>query len=139
MPHESSSAAEPVLVPLTVPDAARASLVDGLVRATAAVPEAPLLDGNAPDEQVAAFLVGAAHTEIGFVARTSSAERALAIVAATAAALCGEDIRAALREPDIGFLRGLKPPAVRALREVLLAVESDAPDDVARGLGVLAT
>ncbi|MBF6173513.1 hypothetical protein [Nocardia blacklockiae] len=138
MSHESSSAAEPVLVPLSVPGVARASLVDGLVRATSAATQAPLLDGNAPDEQVAAFLVGAAHTEIGFVARTSSAARALAIIAGTAAALCGEDIRAALRAPDVEFLRGLQPPAVQALREVLLAVESDTPDEVARGLRVLA-
>ncbi|MBB5913701.1 hypothetical protein BJY24_002568 [Nocardia transvalensis] len=139
MPHDSSSASEPVLVSLGVPATAHASLVDGLVRPAPAVPDAPVLDGDAPDEQVSAFLVGAAHTEIGFVARVESGERALAIVAATAAALCGEDIRAALRRPDIAFLRGLKPPAVHALREVLLAVESDTPDEVAHHLGVLAS
>ncbi|WP_460697190.1 hypothetical protein [Nocardia thraciensis] len=138
MPHDSNPPAEPVLVPLSVPPKPSVGLVEGLVRAPAGVSDAPLLDGAASDSQVAAFLAGAAHADTGFVARVGSGERALAVVAATAAALCGEDIAAALREPDIEFLRGLEAPAVQALREVLLAVESDRPGEVARTLAVLA-
>ncbi|WP_024801313.1 hypothetical protein [Nocardia sp. BMG51109] len=152
MPHDSNPAAEPVLVPLHMP-APRASLVGGLVRAVSAE-SSPAdgsglmsldgsglmsLDGDAADERVADFLAAAAHADTGFVVRTSSGERALALVAATAAALCGDDIRAALRRPDVEFLRGLQPPAVRALREVLLAIESDEPEEVALGLAVLAS
>ncbi|WP_280267731.1 hypothetical protein [Nocardia wallacei] len=137
MPHDSNPPADPVLVPLGVPPKPSVGLVEDLVRAISAAPQAPVLDGAAPDSQVAAFLAGAAHADTGFVARAASGERALALLAATAAALCGDDIVAALRDPDIDFLRGLKPPAVQALREVLLAVESDRPDEVAQALAVL--
>ena len=53
------------------------------------------------------------------------------------AALCGEDIRAALAAPDIAFLTGLKPPAVEAFREVLLAVETVEVAAVTTALAVL--
>ncbi|MCM6776892.1 hypothetical protein NDR87_23380 [Nocardia sp. CDC159] len=112
-------------------------LVDGLVRPVAAIPNVPVLDPSVPDEQVAAFLAGIAHADTGFVVRTDSGERALAVVAATAAALCGEDIRAALTDPDVEFLRGLRGPAIAALREVLLAVETARPEAVAAGLTAL--
>jgi hypothetical protein len=98
----------------------------------------PVLDLGLPDERVADFLAGIVHTDTGFVARTASGERALAVVAGTVAALCGMDVRAALAAPDLEFLRGLRPAAVQAVREVLHAVESDSPESVARGLAPLA-
>lgn len=97
----------------------------------------PVLDLGLPDARIADFLAGIAHADTGFVARTESGERALAVLAGTAAALCGMDIRAALAAPDVTFLRGLRPAAVRAVREVLLAVESDSPESVTRGVAVL--
>ncbi|MFI9507689.1 hypothetical protein [Nocardia sp. NPDC052566] len=98
-----------------------------------------VLDGDVPDAEVADFLAEAAHSDGGFVARTSDGERALGIVAATVAALCGEDIHQALRNPDLAFLTALKPPAIEAARGVLLAVETDATEDVTRALAVLDT
>jgi hypothetical protein len=136
VPHDSSRS-EPVLVPLTVPAAARVSLVDGLVRPISADP-GPVLDADTPDVRVIEFLVAAAHSAGGFVARTASGDRALGLVAATVAALCGEDIGRALTHPDLDFLRGLKPPAVEALRSVLLAIETDAIETVCATLDVLA-
>ncbi|WP_238815654.1 hypothetical protein [Nocardia brasiliensis] len=121
---------------LTAP--ARRSLVDGLVRAPRAEATVPVLDADASDTAVAEFLAGIVHTDTGFIARTSSGERALAIVAATAAALCGEDIPTAIARPDLAFLTGLKPPAVEALRSVLLAIEADSPDALAEALRPLA-
>ncbi|MET9026018.1 hypothetical protein ABZW96_10365 [Nocardia sp. NPDC004168] len=132
---EGSESAEPVLVTLSTPP--RRSLVDGLVRNIGASPAAPTLELDAPDTGIADFLAHVAHSDTGFVARTSSGERALAIVAATAAALCGEDIGAALRAPDIAFLTSLKPPAVEAVRSVLRAIETEAADRVNAALRVL--
>lgn len=138
MPHDSA-AAEPVPLTLSMPAASRADLADGLVRPLSEVPDAPVLDAGLPDVQVAEFLVVAAHSAGGFIARTDSGERAVGVVAATVAALCGEDIRRALTRPDLDFLRGLGPAAVEALRGVLLAIESETPDTVAKALEVLQT
>jgi hypothetical protein len=129
--------AEPVPVLLGAPPVARRDLVDGLLRPLGAAPAAAVLDLDAPDDEVASFLARIAHAEGGFVARTGSGARAVAIVAATAAALCGEDIHTALTSPDLQFLQGLGEPAVLALRGVLLAIESSAPDVVATALDAL--
>ncbi len=124
-----------MLVSLSAPP--RRSLSDGLVRNIGASPAAPTLDLDAPDAEIAAFLAHAAHSDSGFVARTSAGDRAVAVVAATAAALCGEDIGTALRHPDIAFLTSLKPPAIEAVRSVLLAIETEALDQVNAALRVL--
>ncbi|MEV6428426.1 hypothetical protein [Nocardia sp. NPDC051463] len=130
---------EPVLVSLTAP--ARRSLVTGLVCATGFGPgdtTARIVDVDVADAEIADFLAEVAHMDTGFIARTAHGDRALAIVAATAAALCGEDIRTALSSPNIAFLTALKPPAIEAVRSVLLAVETDTPDEVTRSLAPLA-
>ncbi|MEV6320531.1 hypothetical protein AB0M45_04940 [Nocardia sp. NPDC051787] len=132
---ERTEAGEPVLVTLSTPP--RRGLVDGLVRYLGASAAALILELDAPDSGIADFLAGVAHSDTGFVARTSSGQRAVAIVAATAAALCGDDIRTALSRPDIAFLSSLKPPAVEAVRSVLLAIETDDPDHVIDALRVL--
>lgn len=127
--------AEPVLVELTVPRrVAERGLVDGLVVPAGRFADTDLLDSALPDERIAEFLVAAVHRPGGFVARASEVSRALALVAATAAALCGEDIRKALTSPDIDFLTGLSNGAVDALHEVLLGIETAAPDELERGL-----
>lgn len=123
-----------MLVSLTVPS--RRSLIDRLVVAPGTTKADQVLDLTEPDERIADFLAAAAHTDGGFVARTDDGERALAMVAATAAALCGEDIRRALHEPDTGFLSGLQPQAVEAVRAVLLAVESSRAEEVEQVLRV---
>lgn len=138
MPHDSP-APEPVPLTLSMPAGPRPGLTDGLVRPLSDTPEAPVLDAGLPDVRVAEFLVVAAHSAGGFIARTDSGERAVRVVAATVAALCGDDIRRALTHPDLDFVRGLRPEAVDALRGVLLAIESATPAAVAKALEVLQT
>lgn len=137
VPHDSSTP-EPVLLSLDVPAGTPVSLLDGLVRTVSQTP-AVVLDADAGDTEVAEFLVHAAHSEGGFVARTRSGDRALGLIAATVAALCGEDIRRALTHPDLEFLRGLRPEAVTAVRAVLLAIESETPATIAHSVDVLRT
>lgn len=124
-----------MLVTLSTP--ARRSLVAGLVRPPTTAPSQPVLDADVGDAEVADFLAAVAHEDTGYIARTADGARALAVVAATAAALCGEDIRAALDRPDIGFLTGLRPAAVEAVRTVLLAIETDDPGPVLEALSIL--
>ncbi|MFE7798486.1 hypothetical protein [Nocardia sp. NPDC057440] len=127
---------EPVLVSLTAP--ARRSLVEGLVRGSGPGDTAArIVDVDVADAEIADFLAEVAHADTGFIARTAHGDRALAIVAATAAALCGEDIRTALSTPDIAFLIALKPPAIEAVRSVLLAIETERTDEVTRALAPL--
>ncbi|MFE3441804.1 hypothetical protein ACFXNW_02095 [Nocardia sp. NPDC059180] len=123
---------EPVLVALTVP--ARRSLVDGLVVASGSAPVGRVIETDAEVAEIADILAEAAHSDTGVVARTVDPDRALAIVAGTAAALCGEDIRTALTAPDVAFLTGLNPQAIEAVRGVLLAIESDRPGELAQAL-----
>ncbi|MEV6068346.1 hypothetical protein AB0L82_17480 [Nocardia sp. NPDC052001] len=139
MPHDSAPAPEPVILQLSVPGKpAVQGITDGLIRPISANPApAEVLDLSVDDVAVAEFLVRIAHGDTGFVARTDSGERALAIIAAAVAALMGEDIPTALAAPDLPFLSGLKQPAVEALRTVLLAIETSDPDAVAAGLRAL--
>ncbi|MFR9752717.1 hypothetical protein ACL02S_17005 [Nocardia sp. 004] len=129
---EKVETGEPVMVMLSTPP--RRSLVDGLVRALGPSTAVPIVELDVPDPGIAEFLAYVAHTDTGFIARTSSGTRAVAIIAATAAALCGDDIRAALHNPDIPFLSSLKPPAVEAVRSVLLAIETEDIDQVIAAL-----
>lgn len=116
----------------------RRTLAEGLVRPPGPVPPGVhALDLDLPDADLADFVGTAVHGDAGFVARTADGARAVAVLAATAAALCGEDVRRALAEPDIAFLAGLNPEAVEAVRGVLLWIESDAPDRITAALGVL--
>ncbi|WP_282785266.1 MULTISPECIES: hypothetical protein [unclassified Nocardia] len=137
MSHDSP-APEPIPLTLSVPPRPERGLTEELVRPVrTGHPEIEVLDLTASDTAVAEFLVRVAHSDSGFVARTDSGERAVGIVAATVAALMGEDIPSALANPDIAFLTNLKPPAVAALRDVLLAIETADRDAVTAALAVL--
>ncbi|WP_306363323.1 hypothetical protein [Nocardia sp. CC227C] len=137
MSHDSP-APEPIPLTLSVPPRPERGLIEELVRPVGVVhPEIEILDLTASDAAVAEFLVRVAHSDSGFVARTDSGERAVGIVAATVAALMGEDIPSALANPAIPFLTGLQPAAVAALREVLLAIETADCDAVTDALAVL--
>ncbi|MFC8047709.1 hypothetical protein [Nocardia sp. NPDC057353] len=131
-----SSASEPVLMSLRPP--ARRSLADGLVRPPGPVPPGvAALGPELSDAELADRIGTVVHTDDGFVARTGDAARALAILAATAAALCGEDVRLALAAPDIRFLTGLNPQAVEAVRGILLWIEAEHPAELAAALAEL--
>ncbi|MFD3705500.1 hypothetical protein ACFWUP_20365 [Nocardia sp. NPDC058658] len=125
--------AEPVLLNLSAP--ARRSLVADLVRPAGSSP-APV-DVDIPDPDLAAFLAAIAHADHGFTAHTTSGPRALAVVAGTVAALCGEDIPTALTTPDLAFLKSLKPAAIEATRTVLLAIETPDEQPITEALRVL--
>ncbi|MFD4440639.1 hypothetical protein ACFWPK_12790 [Nocardia sp. NPDC058519] len=130
---DHSAPAEPVLLNLSAP--ARRSLVADLVRPDSSSP-APV-DVDIPDPDLTAFLAGIAHADHGFTARTTSGPRALAVVAGTVAALCGEDIPTALTTPDLPFLKSLKPAAIEATRTVLLAIETPNEQAITEALRVL--
>ena len=83
----------------------------------------PGFAASAPPRRIADVLAVVAHAEVGFTARAESGRQVLAIVAATVAALRGDDITSALAAPDVGALAALRPEAAEAVREVLLAIE----------------
>ncbi|KAF0849612.1 hypothetical protein [Nocardia caishijiensis] len=136
MAHDdTTSPGEPVLVSLSAP---RRSLVAGLIRPLGSTPAGTrVVDIDIPDPRLAAALVEAAHADAGFVARTDSGPRALAVVAGTVAALCGEDIPTALSTPDLAFLTALKPAAIEATRTVLLGIETSDEQAVRAAVSVL--
>lgn len=121
----NAMSSEPVLVALTAP--ARRSLVDGLVVASATAPAGRIITPDLEVAEIADILAEAAHSDTGLIGRTDDPQRALALIAGTAAALCGEDIRTALTTPDVAFLTGLQPQAIEAVRGVLLAIEAQRP------------
>ncbi|MBF6286652.1 hypothetical protein [Nocardia cyriacigeorgica] len=123
---------EPVLVALTAP--ARRSLVDGLVVAPATAPAGRIITPDLEVAEIADILAEAAHSDTGLIGRTDDPQRALALIAGTAAALCGEDIRTALTTPDVAFLTGLQPQAIEAVRGVLLAIEAQRPTEMTGAL-----
>lgn len=83
---------------------------------------------------VADFLAVLAHADVGFVARVDNAAQVLELLAGTIAALRGDDVRAALAEPDPARLTTLVPDAVAAVREVLLGIEVPNPREIGNRL-----
>lgn len=128
----NAMSSEPVLVALTAP--ARRSLVDGLVVAPATAPAGRIITPDLEVAEIADILAEAAHSDTGLIGRIDDPQRALALIAGTAAALCGEDIRTALTTPDVAFLTGLQPQAIEAVRGVLLAIEAQRPTEMTAAL-----
>lgn len=94
----------------------------------------PGISASATPRQVADILAVVAHAEVGFTARARSGEQVVSILAATVAALRGDDIPAALAEPNLRALAALRPEAAAAVRSVLLGIEVD---DAEEAHGVL--
>jgi hypothetical protein len=107
------------------------------VRMITAAGRRPGLDLAAPAAEVADFLAVLAHTDTGFVARAATGAEALAGIAATVAALRGDDVRAAFLQPDIAALARINQDAAAAVREVLIGIEVTDPAGVARELAAL--
>ncbi|MDQ1199532.1 hypothetical protein [Rhodococcus sp. SORGH_AS_0303] len=96
-----------------------------VVETTALVDRAgrhPGLDAGWSEDRVADFLAVVAHAEHGFFAVATDTSSVLAVLAGTVAALRGDDVRSALRSPDLAALVALHPDAAAATREVLLGV-----------------
>lgn len=85
----------------------------------------PGFAASAAPRHIADVLAVVAHADVGFVARAESSRDVLAILAATVAALRGDDILAALASPDLRALAALRPEAAAAVRTVLLGIEID--------------
>lgn len=84
-------------------------------------------DAGLPEDVTAAevsdFLAVLVHSGRGFVARVADGAGVVRVLAATVAALRGDDVGAAWAAPDPAALRSVPEPAARALREVLLRIE----------------
>ncbi|MGW3484920.1 hypothetical protein [Rhodococcus indonesiensis] len=106
-------------------------------RALVGAGHSPGLPAGRDAGEIADFLSVLAHAGTGFAARARDAGEVLALLAATVAALRGDDVRAALAAPAPARLTGLIPEAAAAVREILLAVEVDDPAAVARDLAGL--
>ncbi|WP_277832139.1 hypothetical protein [Speluncibacter jeojiensis] len=102
-----------------------------------AVGVSPGLAADVEVEQAADFLAVLAHSSVGFTARADDAAGVVRLLAATVAALRGDDVRQALREPDVAALVRLNDPAAAALREVLLGIEVPDAAGVAAALAEL--
>lgn len=85
----------------------------------------PGFAASAPARRIADILAVVAHADVGFTARAESGQQVLEILAATVAALRGDDIGAALAAPDLSALTRLRPEAAEAVRSVLLGIEID--------------
>lgn len=100
----------------------------------------PVLAAGCSADDVADFLAVLAHSDAGFVVYADSGAEAIAILAATVAALRGGDIPAAYRAADPAPLAALSTAAAEAVREVLVAIA--VPDAAAaahlRDLGITA-
>lgn len=94
----------------------------------------PGLVPGQPVDAVADFLAVLAHTSVGYVARARDGAEVLSLLAGTVAALRGDDVRAALTNPDVAALAALIPEAAQAVRGVLLGIEVDDPEQVDRVL-----
>ncbi|MGC0366875.1 hypothetical protein ABH922_004859 [Rhodococcus sp. 27YEA15] len=97
----------------------------------------PGLDSGRTAAEIADFLAVLAHDSVGFVARAKDADEVVALLCATVAALRGNDVRAAVLDPQPKDLLALIPEAASAVREVLLAIE--VPDPVAVEAALRAT
>ncbi|MGW0040852.1 hypothetical protein [Rhodococcus sp. NPDC003348] len=82
----------------------------------------PVLPAGSAAEDVADFLAVLAHSDAGFVSYAADGGEVIAILAATVAALRGDDIPAAYLAADPAPLAALSTPAAEAVREVLLAI-----------------
>jgi hypothetical protein len=108
-----------------------------VVRTITSTGRRPGLDLSVSAEQVADFLSVIAHVDTGFIARASTGAQALAGIAATVAALRGDNVRSAFARPDIAALNSLSPEAAAAVRAVLIGIEVTDPVAVAREFAVL--
>ncbi|MGW6693652.1 hypothetical protein ACWF62_07750 [Rhodococcus sp. NPDC054953] len=94
----------------------------------------PVLSAGLDADDVADFLAVLAHSDTGFVAHAADGAEVVAILAATIAALRGDDIPAAYRTADPGPVAALSAAAAAAVREVLAGIAVPDADAVAEQL-----
>lgn len=95
-------------------------LLDGLLVEESDLPVELSADiGPSEASDALAFLV---HAGRGFAAAAENGAGVLRVLAATVAALRGDDVRAAWSVPDVAWVALVPEPAAQALREVLVHV-----------------
>ncbi|MGW4481960.1 hypothetical protein [Rhodococcus triatomae] len=82
----------------------------------------PVLVAGRDAHDVADFLAVLAHSAVGFVAHAADTREVVAVLAATVAALTGDDIPAAFRAADPAPVAALSSAAAEAVREILVAI-----------------
>lgn len=123
----------PDLSDASAPDSADASVMETLTTIVEGH-RTPGFAASAAPRHIADILAVVAHAEVGFVAQAADGREALSILAATVAALRGDDILKALSAPDLAALAVLRPEAADATRTVLLGIEVDDASSVHRDL-----
>ncbi|MGA9872791.1 MAG: hypothetical protein WBQ44_16835 [Rhodococcus sp. (in: high G+C Gram-positive bacteria)] len=83
----------------------------------------PGFAASASPRQIADILAVVAHSDVGFSARAETGGDVLSLLAATVAALRGDDIPTALAEPNVRAMAALRPEAAQAMRTVLFGIE----------------
>ncbi|WP_024795953.1 hypothetical protein [Tomitella biformata] len=126
------------LVLFVEPDATH-GLADLAALVVAAGQSVGLVAGRS-NEEIADFFAVLTHSMVGFVLRAADAEDVVRLLAATVASMRGDDVRAALAQPNLRGLLGLGDEAAATVREILLGIEVADPVGVAaellaRGLG----
>lgn len=86
------------------------------------------------DEEIADFLAVLTHSMVGFILRADGADDVIRLLAATVASMRGDDVRAALAEPNLRGLIDLNDEAAAMVREILLGIEVADPAGVAQAL-----
>lgn len=120
--------------PLVIfPDPTEASVMD-VVTLIVDANRTPGFTAAASPRHIADVLAVVAHSDVGVSTRARDGEDVLAILAATVAALRGDDIPTALATPDLAGLARLRPEAAEAVRSVLLGIEIDDAEAAHRGL-----
>ena len=122
------------------PDAAH-GLADCAALAVGAGQSVGLVEGRS-NEEIADFLAVLTHSMVGFVLRAADADEVVRLLAGTVASMRGDDVRAALAQPNLQGLIDLNDEAAATVREILLGIEVADPVGVAqelvrRGLGRL--
>ena len=92
------------------------------VRRVVAAGCSPGIEASREPDEIADLLAVVAHSDVGFVARAVTGAEVVAVLAATVAALRGDDIRTAFTNPDVAALARLNDEAAAAVRTVLLGV-----------------
>ena len=116
------------------PDGYRPLLAGLLVEHSDLPVELSAAVGPSEASDALAFLV---HSGRGFAASAEDGAGVLRVLAATVAALRGDDVRAAWSVPDVAWVAVVPDPAAEALREVLLHVVVPDPGRVAAELAEL--
>ncbi|MEO6881597.1 MAG: hypothetical protein ABI181_11730 [Mycobacteriaceae bacterium] len=113
----------------------RRPLTDGLLVSSSELPvELSAEVGPSEASDALAFLV---HSGRGFAAAAPDGAGVLRVLAATVAALRGDDVRTAWAVPDPAWVAAVPEPAAEALRAVLVAVVVPDVDRAAAELAAL--